>query len=527
MRQNVNALEALLQTNQKPRIAIIGDVLLDHYVHGDVSRISPEAPVPVLKVRSERHTLGGAANVAANAASLGADVHLIGLVGDDPSGAKVAELLAAYPSISANLVVAPDWPTVTKARYVASNHQLVRVDRESDVNINSAAMDGLLLALDEALCEFDVVVLSDYGKGVLSDQVLQTIFSRCAGVTGKQIIVDPKRKRFHAYRGATLITPNRRELSEATDLNCVEDDEALRAAAVAIEQCSANILLTRSERGMSLFATNGADPIHLPAEAQEVFDVSGAGDAVVAAIATTLAAGLSVPLAMHIANAAAAVVVAKFGTAICSVAELECAIRRTSTPRPSEVVRKGDSPLGLLTLDEAVAARQAWATQGLTVGFTNGCFDLVHPGHVSLLEQAAAACDRLIVAINSDASINRLKGPTRPIQNEVARVRVIQAMRGVHAVIVFSQDTPIDAITALEPDALIKGADYTEETVLGASIVKNKGGRIVLARLEDGFSTSNMVRRVTVTSAASERKVVRPAKSSRALTSAKLGDAAW
>jgi D-beta-D-heptose 7-phosphate kinase/D-beta-D-heptose 1-phosphate adenosyltransferase len=367
---------------------------------------------------------------------------------------------------------------------------MLRVDREHLTPCPAAVEDRLIEDVEEALEGCGALVLSDYGKGVLSDRVLQAAFA-LAKACGAPVIVDPKRKSFADYRGAAYITPNRRELSEAVRLPTETDEEAAGAAAEAIAQSGAAILLTRSEKGMSLFRS-GAAPIHLPAEAREVFDVSGAGDTVVAVVAAALAAGLRIERAMRLANAAAGIVVGKVGTATASPAELAAAL---DGPERRTLLADAMTHAPHASIAEAQARVADWRRQGLTVGFTNGCFDLLHPGHVSLLAQAAGACDRLIVALNADVSVRRLKGDSRPIQPLDARARVIGALRGVDLVVAFEEDTPLELIRALEPDVLVKGADYREDQVVGADVVKARGGRVVLAALVEGQSTTALTKR--------------------------------
>ncbi len=326
-------------------------------------------------------------------------------------------------------------------------------------------------------------MLSDYGKGVCSDALLRAAIEHAAR-TGKRVLVDPKRRDLSIYSGASILTPNRKELSDATGLPCETDDDAAIAVAQAQSVCDADVLLTRSEKGMSYFPRGGV-PIHMPTVAQDVFDVSGAGDTVIAVLATAVGAGVPLLEGMRLANHAAGIVVSKVGTATVTRAELAESL--------VEDAPAADGDGDLVVIEQARALRQRWAHERLVVGFTNGCFDLLHPGHVALLQQAARTCDRLIVALNSDASVRRLKGPLRPVQDESARAAIIGAMKGVSAVLVFDEDTPRRLIEALQPDVLIKGGDYTRDHVVGAEIVEARGGRVVLVDLVTGQSTSNLV----------------------------------
>jgi D-beta-D-heptose 7-phosphate kinase/D-beta-D-heptose 1-phosphate adenosyltransferase len=467
------------------RVAVIGDVMLDCYLSGSVSRISPEAPVPVMRVTDERAVPGGAANVAANLASLGVAVKLVGLAGQDSAREELISLLLRMGDIDCSGIAAlPGRRTTRKLRVIGAHQQIVRVDHEDDFPCSAEIEADFLKAMTAAIDGAEIVILSDYGKGVCSDRAIRAVLDHAAAA-GKKVLVDPKRTDLSVYRGAFAITPNRKELSDATGLPCESDEEAATAAAAAQKVSGANILLTRSEKGMSFFPVEGA-PIHLATVAQDVFDVSGAGDTVVAVLAAALAADMPIRDAMRMANHAAGIVVSKLGTASVTREELAAAL----TP---ETVSSDINDGRLLSLDDAVALRRAWARDKLSVGFANGCFDLIHPGHVSLIAQAAAACDRLIMALNSDASVKRLKGPSRPIQDEAARAAVMGAIKGVAAVIIFDEDTPLEAIEALQPDVLIKGADYTIDKVVGADIVQKRGGRVVLAELSPGQSTSRLV----------------------------------
>lgn len=483
---------ALLSRLSEAHVAVIGDVMVDHYVHGAVQRISPEAPVPVLHVSHERHVLGGAANVAAGIAALGARATLVGLIGKDMAGQALQTMVADAPGITPDLVTAHAHPTIIKTRYLGDRQQIVRVDREDRGPYDDATIANLIARVDAVVRSAAVTVVSDYGKGALTDAVLSAIFT-AASQAGRPVIVDPKRTRFADYRGATIITPNRKELEAAVAMPADSDEQAAQAAAVAIAASQATILMTRSEKGMSLFRS-GAAPVHLPTQAREVFDVSGAGDTVVATLATALSVDIPIEQAMVLANAAAGVVVGKLGAAVCTVEELQDAL--------DDVADASDetSSAGAATWQDTAALRERWRRQGLSVGFANGCFDLLHPGHVSLLQAAARQVDRLIVAINSDASVSRLKGPTRPVQSQDARAFVLAGLKGVDLVTVFDQDTPLELITLLVPDVLFKGADYAEADVVGGDVVKAAGGRVSLIDLVAGQSTSALVARANTKS---------------------------
>lgn len=468
------------------RVAVIGDLMLDSYLYGDVNRISPEAPVPVLRAASEKAVAGGAANVAANLAALGLQVHVVGVCGQDATRDQLVACLATMGHVDCSRIVSrPDRRTTRKLRIIGAQQQIVRIDHEDGHPCDPDTEAETVRAARGAIDASDVVVLSDYNKGVCSDRVVRAVIDHAAAA-GKRVIVDPKRRDLSVYRGASILTPNRKELTEATGLPCETDAQAAAAAERAQKACGADILLTRSEKGMSYFAADGAPAVHMATVAQNVFDVSGAGDTVVAVLAA--ATGARVPLVdgMRMANHAAGIVVSKMGTATVTREEL---IGSLSAEHTSPAVNDGR----FVSWEEAVALRWAWANERLTVGLANGCFDLLHPGHISLVRQAATSCDRLIMALNSDASVRRLKGPLRPVQDEQARAAVIGALKGVSAVVVFDQDTPLELIEALQPDVLVKGSDYTEDQVVGGDVVKARGGRVLLVDLAPGHSTTNLV----------------------------------
>jgi D-beta-D-heptose 7-phosphate kinase/D-beta-D-heptose 1-phosphate adenosyltransferase len=448
-----------------------------------VRRISPEAPVPVLFKESEKTMLGGAGNVARNIAALEGTAVLIGVIGKDQAGHSVHAQIALEPHIEDWVVELSGVPTTEKVRYI-SQQQLLRVDAERQEPIKSEAIFD---AFERALFKADAVILSDYAKGLLGPDLVKHAIA-AARERGVPVIVDPKAKDLSRYGGASLITPNRKEAEAATGIT-IEDDEAAGRAAITILEAVPNLLavvITRSEKGMTLLKRGGA-PVHLRTDAKEVFDVSGAGDTAVAVLALGLAARLDLASAVHLANTAAAIVVGKPGTATASVAELD------RTLRSERIVSVEDK---IATLEGALDRVATWRHRGERIGFTNGCFDLVHPGHISLLAQARANCDRLVVGLNSDESVKRLKGPGRPIQDEIAREIVLASLASVDLVVVFPQDTPLELITALRPDVLIKGKDYGIPEIVGAKEVQSWGGRIFLADLMPGQSTTKTIARM-------------------------------
>jgi D-beta-D-heptose 7-phosphate kinase / D-beta-D-heptose 1-phosphate adenosyltransferase len=476
----------LLSAIAESRVLCVGDVMLDRFISGDVARISPEAPVPVLLISAETEMLGGVGNVVRNLAGLGSAAALVATVGDDGAGRIVGEQLADLGDIDPALVVDTARPTSIKTRYVAGNQQMLRADKEVTGSLAPDTAQGLTAAAMSGLNDCGALVLSDYGKGVLGGGRAQDLIAAAKGA-GKPVIVDPKGDDYSIYAGADLITPNRKELSEASGFVVNSVGTAVEAATSLLKQFDFGaVLVTLSHEGMVLVTPETS--LHVPAEAREVFDVSGAGDTVVATLASALAAGAELPDAVKLANAAAGIVVGKVGTAAVYAAELVSALHHEEISRAEAKV---------LTLAEAKDRVEVWRRQGLKVGFTNGCFDLLHPGHVSLLDQSKAACERLIVGLNSDASTARLKGPERPVQSEAGRATVLASLVSVDLVVVFEEDTPLEVIKALRPDVLIKGADYAKADVVGAPEVESWGGRVHLADLQAGHSTTATIERLT------------------------------
>lgn len=477
----------LLSHSTPARVLCIGDIMLDRFVYGSVDRISPEAPIPVLKITREDEMLGGAGNVMRNLHALGAQACFAGLVGEDEAAGKIHELLNAANGMEAVLIRDKTRTTTLKTRYMASNQQIMRADYEEAHPISSEQEKSLFSEISKKIAHYDVVVLSDYGKGVLSDGLCRQIITLATQMQ-KPVIVDPKGADYEKYRGARLVTPNLKELSEASRMSCQSDDDILAAARHVIDQSGVeNILATRSKDGMSLISAS-QQVLHLPTRARDVFDVSGAGDTVVATMALAIALGASQQEGAELANLAAGLVVAKIGTAAVYREELLQALMHEDVSRAEDKI---------LTKQSAVDKINLWKSQNISIGFTNGCFDLLHPGHISLLKQAKAQCDKLVIGLNSDASVSRLKGPSRPVQNELARATVLSSLESVDLVVIFDEDTPYQLLESLLPDVLVKGADYTREQVVGGDLIEQNGGRVFLAQLEDGFSTTRTVQKMT------------------------------
>jgi D-beta-D-heptose 7-phosphate kinase/D-beta-D-heptose 1-phosphate adenosyltransferase len=462
--------------------------MLDEFVYGEVSRISPEAPAPVLAVARSELVIGGGGNVARNLASLGTRCVFVGVVGEDDSSSKVMRALAAESLIEPHLVVDATRPTTRKVRFVSEHYSthLLRADWELAKTINPATEKAVIDRALAVLPDVASIILSDYAKGVLTPRVIQTLID-AARKLGKPIIVDPKGKDFSIYRGATLITPNRHELADAARRPAVTDAEIVAAAAELNRLVGSDaVLVTRSEEGMTFVPAEGS-PIHVPAYPVKVRDVSGAGDTVVAVLAAMLATDRDFELAMRAANAAAAVVVGKRGTATLSVAELRARLLPASSLAAEEKIIFDWS-----VLDERL---HEWRRRGLRIGFTNGCFDLLHRGHVKLLAQARAACDRLVVGLNDDGSVRRLKGDSRPVQDVHSRAEVLAALEAVDLVAIFGEDTPLKLIERVRPQVLAKGGDYRREDVVGHDLVEAAGGVTILVDLVPGHSTTALVHR--------------------------------
>lgn len=477
----------LLGSFHRARVLVLGDVMLDRFVYGTVERISPEAPIPVMSVERTLDMLGGAANVARNVATLGGQAILVGVVGDDATADNLREQLTQVPTIQEQLITDPSRPTTVKTRHVADRQQILRSDVESKAPLNAVIAESVLTRFRAELAGASVVIISDYAKGVLTDHVTAEAIS-AARAAGKVVLVDPKSKSFLKYRGASVLTPNKHELEIACGHECSSDEQVLAGARKILEQavCSA-VVVTRGKAGMSVVEQGGRAE-HVRTVAKEVYDVSGAGDTAVATMGLALAGGADITHVVRLANAAAGVVVGKYGTASVTTGEVIAKLG---------LAEEGPASSKHFSLDSVQQLVARWREAGLHIAFTNGCFDLLHPGHLSLLNQAKKAADRLVVGLNSDLSVRRLKGPNRPVQGEVARATVLASLKSVDAVVIFGEDTPLELIDALSPDVLVKGADYTVDAVVGADLVQSRGGKVVLAELVPAHSTSRTIQRMT------------------------------
>ncbi len=476
-------LAAAVRRLANTSVLVIGDVMLDRYVYGDMTRISPEAPVPILQVTREIGLPGGAGNVVRNLTALGAAVAFISVLGDDQTGSDLTGLVGGQPGVEPWLLVQGGRTTTLKTRYVASGQQLFRADREETAPIHPKLAERMLRIASDAMAATSVTVLSDYGKGVLAGDVPAKLVAM-ARAAGRRLIVDPRGPDHARYAGADIIVPNRIDLAEATAMP-VDTEHAILAAATALRSRHGfgAVVVTRGNDGMTLVDDGGAR--HFPAEAAEVYDISGAGDTAVATLAAAIAGGADTETAVRLANLAAGVVVGKAGTAVAREADLLFAL----SPQRS-ALRK------IVPREEAAEQVERWRRRGWRVGFTNGCFDLLHPGHVHLLEEARSKCDRLVVGLNSDASARRLKGPKRPVQPDAARAAVLASLASVDLVVVFEEDTPEELIAELRPDLLMKGADYALDEVVGADLVRGWGGKVALADLLPGHSTTATLARI-------------------------------
>ena len=468
------------------RVLVVGDIMLDQYIWGDVDRISPEAPVPVVRAAHRTEQPGGAANVAMNIAGLGAKATLFGFCGDDAERDALVTCLR-NAGVAEEITPVASHSTTTKLRILGGKQQMLRLDTEQTGGYPADAYEALMAKVEAALAGAHAVVLSDYAKGVLTEEVCRRLIS-AARAKRVPLLVDPKQRSFSRYRGATTICPNLAELSATSGLSPRDVDAVLSAGQKLIPELDLECMTaTLSEKGIALLRRDSK--YIAPAVAQQVFDVSGAGDTVIATLALAVASGLEMETAVHLANVAAGIAVSKVGTVPVSRDELLTSLMPEIELRAQEKV---------LSLDQMKVRASAWRSAGQSIVFTNGCFDLLHIGHITLLEDARREGDRLVVAINSDASVCALKGPARPIVGERERGRILAALAAVDAVVVFGEPTPLRVIEALRPNVIVKGGDYSEETVVGAKEVRSWGGRVKIVPTVEGFSTTKLIARALI-----------------------------
>lgn len=458
------------------KILVVGDLMLDHYIWGSCDRISPEAPVQVVKINNETYTLGGAGNVVRNLLSLGANVSVASVLGDDEAGKKIKEKLAELNVKDELILTEKGRESSIKSRIMASHQQVVRIDKESVAKINLE--DELVLKVKENLTNFKAVLLSDYGKGVLSEKVCQEIINECVRLN-IAVLIDPKGSDYSKYKNATLLTPNKKEASEATNLKIKDRAELEKAIKQLKDELNLTYsIITISEEGIALYD----DKLHIfAAKAKEVFDVTGAGDTVLATLGYMLANGADIKEAIKIANLAAAVVVAKIGSATASFSEIEQLLNSSFGANFEHKLKSVEE------LEEILSQKDK-----KKVVFTNGCFDILHAGHVKYLAHARELGDLLVVGLNSDVSVKRLKGEARPINSQDDRACVLSGLGFVDYVVIFDEDTPLNLITKIKPDVLVKGADYKGKEVVGSEIVKE----VRLIDFVEGKSTTGIIKRI-------------------------------
>ena len=469
-------------------VLCVGDVMLDHFVYGQVERISPESPIPILHQQHQFSMLGGAGNVIRNITALGGHVVFVSVLGHDHAGHVVEQQLQSLNTVQAHLFKENNRQTIQKTRFIAQGQQLLRVDEEAILPVAPQIEAEIINCVEHFLPTCQAVILSDYHKGLfnknLSLNLIQRIRLQAAHIP---IIVDPKGRHYQRYQGATILTPNLKELSEVighplnTQPQIVQESRRLKGE-LNIE----SLLVTQGSQGMTLIEKD-AEPCSFAAKAREVYDVSGAGDTVVATLALALATDYSLKEGCYLANEAAGIVVGKVGTATITQTELENSLNQHHPIHHSQKI---------MTLSQVQDSVKRWRYQGLKIGFTNGCFDLLHLGHLHILQEAAKKCDKLVVGLNTDLSIKCLKGDNRPIQNQETRAMVLAALSMVDAVILFEAETPIELIKGIHPDVLIKGADYTLDRVVGGDFVQARGGQVVLVDLQQGHSTTNTVTKI-------------------------------
>jgi D-beta-D-heptose 7-phosphate kinase/D-beta-D-heptose 1-phosphate adenosyltransferase len=460
--------------------------MLDEFITGEVTRISPEAPIPVLHQLSRHLSLGGAGNVIRNLSALETPCHFISIVGDDAHGQTLIKMATSLSHVKHHIITDLQSTTICKIRYLCGNQQLLRVDQEI-IKAIAPSLETIIINLARDLIPLvSVIILSDYAKGLLTQHMISEMIAM-AKQQKKLIIIDPKGHDFSKYQHADIITPNQKELTEASGIEVNNRKTLVLAAEKIMHNFNIpTVLITRGAEGMSLVSQD-KPPIHIPTHAKEIFDLAGAGDTVVATLAAACSMDTPIELAAELSNIAAGIVVGKVGTATVNKKEIQHALTNQSYQHTEKKI---------VSLEEAIEFCHHWQRKKLKIGFTNGCFDLLHAGHIALLTQSHQHCDKLIVGLNSDASVKRLKGKGRPIQDEDTRALVLASLQMVDLVILFTDDTPLVLIQTLMPHILIKGADYKAEEIVGADIIQKSGGKVVLIDLLPNHSTTNLVNRL-------------------------------
>jgi len=477
--------KTFLESSHRPRLMVVGDLILDEYIWGSVNRISPEAPVPILETKSENLTLGGAANVANNLVALGCEVCLVGAIGHDEKGDKLLALVEEKKISSRGIFRFVHRPTTSKIRVIGHNQQILRIDKEDNRPITEETESKIIKFINKTLPDMDIVICSDYRKGILTEKVFSAITHRAKN-SRKRVIVDPKSSDFELYKGATIITPNQFEVEKAVPIKIQDKIDLDRAAEYLLNLTHAeSLLITRGKDGMTLYLSK-EKPVDIPTHAKEVFDVTGAGDTVVSVLAMTLAVGFNYPDAAWLSNMAASIVVGKIGTAVVTLTEINEYLHE-------EMLRTSKA---VLNLEELIKIVSLAKSIGKTVVFTNGCFDLIHGGHIEFLQKAREKGDLLVVGLNSDKSVKSIKGNGRPIKTEKERANIISALEYVDYITIFDEETPEEVIREVRPDILVKGDDYGIDEVVGREIVEGYGARVELIPIVKGLSTTNIVTKI-------------------------------
>ncbi len=474
-----------LDSDHRPRLLVIGDLILDEYIWGAINRISPEAPVPILETKSENLALGGAANVANNLVALGCEVHLVGAIGKDEKGERLLSLISGQGINTEGIFRFVHRPTTSKIRIIAHNQQVLRIDKEDNRPITEETESKFVQHINKILPEMDCIICSDYHKGVLTEKVFKAIIHRAKN-SKKRVLVDPKSSDFTLYKGATLVTPNQREVEQAVPIKIQDRNDLDRAAEYLLNLTHAEVLLiTRGKDGMMLYQ-NKEEPVDIDTQAKEVFDVTGAGDTVVSVLGMALAIGFNYKDSAWLSNMAASIVVGKVGTATVTLNEINEYLQE-------EMLRTSHT---ILKLEELKKIASLAKSTGKTIVFTNGCFDIIHGGHIEFLQKAKALGDLLVVGLNSDDSVRELKGEGRPIKSERERANIISALKYVDYITIFDDDTPEEVIREMRPDILVKGDDYKMDEVVGREIVEGYGARVELIPIVHGLSTTRTVEKI-------------------------------